>query len=202
MKRTALVVVAVAVAAAFLANVGEQTRTLHVRDHTPVEAVAFDTANADAAGGAQTLAWYAAEEHARAEAAAIEAARVEAARVDAARVEAERAEAARVAAVPKPVVVAPRAPTASSSSFAPCDGAYPPCWVVGKESGGNYGAFNATGCTYQGRSGCYGKWQFGWFWGGKLGLPLDLANATPAQQDEAARILWANGAGCSNWSAC
>lgn len=84
-------------------------------------------------------------------------------------------------------------------SFQPCDGAYPPCWRVGTESGGNYNAYNPGGC---GGSGCYGKWQFSGEWAGKLGLPADLSTATPAQQDEAARQLWNGGAGCSNWAAC
>lgn len=87
-------------------------------------------------------------------------------------------------------------------SQAPCGGGYPPCWVAERESHGDYNAFNPTGCYSNGRSGCYGKWQFGWFWGGKLGLPDDPATATPAQQDAAAMELWNGGAGCSNWAAC
>lgn len=85
------------------------------------------------------------------------------------------------------------------SSFQPCGGAYPPCSVVENESGGDYGAYNPGGC---GGRGCFGKWQFSGEWACRLGLPCDLASATPQQQDEAARILWNGGAGCSNWSAC
>jgi hypothetical protein len=70
------------------------------------------------------------------------------------------------------------------------------------ESGGRYDAWNPTGCVGMGRIGCYGKWQFGLFWSGKLGLPADYHRWTPRLQDEAARILWANGRGCSNWAAC
>lgn len=99
---------------------------------------------------------------------------------------------------PAPTPIAQHYP----ASYQPCGGEYPPCWRVQTESRGDYSAFNPTGCSYRGRSGCYGKWQFGWFWGGKLGLPLDLAQATPAQQDEAARLLWNGGAGCGNWDAC
>lgn len=84
-------------------------------------------------------------------------------------------------------------------SLQPCGGDLPPCYVKQRESGGNYGAVNWSGC---GGRGCFGAWQFSGEWAGKLGLPLDLTQATPAQQDEAARILWNHGAGCSNWSAC
>jgi len=87
------------------------------------------------------------------------------------------------------------APATSSG----CGGDLPPCYVKQRESGGNYGAYNPTGC---GGAGCYGAWQFSGEWAGKLGLPSDLSQATPAQQDEAARQLWNGGAGCSNWGAC
>lgn len=86
------------------------------------------------------------------------------------------------------------------SSLSPCGGGdYPPCSVAQRESGGNYNAVNWGGC---GGSNCYGKWQFSGEWAGQLGLPTDLQNATPAQQDEAARLLWNGGAGCGNWAAC
>ena len=86
------------------------------------------------------------------------------------------------------------------ASYLPCGGTeYPPCLTVQNESGGDYQAFNPTGCDGRG---CYGKWQFSGEWAGELGLPLDLSAATPQQQDAAARLLWNHGAGCSNWSAC
>lgn len=85
----------------------------------------------------------------------------------------------------------------------PCGGTdYPPCWRVGingTESGGRYDAYNPTGCS---GTGCFGKYQFGGFWAGKLGLPIDIARASPWEQDNAARILWDKGRGCGNWSAC
>lgn len=87
------------------------------------------------------------------------------------------------------------APTLSTD----CGGDLPPCYVMMRESGGSYGAFNPSGC---GGNACYGKWQFSGAWAGELGLPDDLSQATPAQQDAAARQLWANGAGCRNWDAC
>lgn len=103
-------------------------------------------------------------------------------------------------------VEAPQGPTFTTPSLGearvglePCGGDLPPCWVKARESGGNYGAVNWGGC---GGANCYGAWQFGGFWAGKLGLPEDIINATPEQQDEAARILWAGGAGCGNWAAC
>lgn len=95
--------------------------------------------------------------------------------------------------------VPPAAPT-TNPSLAPCGGTdYPPCYVAARESGGSYSAYNPGGC---GGNGCYGKWQFSGAWAGRLGLPTNLAAATPAQQDAAARALWAHGAGCSNWAAC
>jgi hypothetical protein len=102
-------------------------------------------------------------------------------------------------------VLPPAAPSVNSLTpsatgcCAPCDGDLPPCAVAQRESGGDYGAFNPNGC---GGHACYGKWQFSGAWAGKLGLPLDIASATPAQQDAAARALWAGGAGCSHWAAC
>lgn len=107
-----------------------------------------------------------------------------------------------------PTTTAPVAQSATvyPASFQPCGGDYPPCWRVATESGGNYSAYNRTGCTATIGGvhyvGCWGKWQFGFFWAGRLGLPADITTSTPAQQDEAARLLWNHGAGCSNWSAC
>lgn len=89
--------------------------------------------------------------------------------------------------------------TVTNTGSGGCGGDLPPCYVMQRESGGSYTAFNPTGC---GGSSCYGKWQFSGEWAGKLGLPADLSQATPEQQDTAARILWNNGAGCSNWGAC
>ena len=82
----------------------------------------------------------------------------------------------------------------------PCGGVdFPPCYVAVRESGNSYTAFNPTGC---GGHGCYGRWQFSGAWACHFGLPCDIARWTPAQQDYAARVLWAGGAGCSNWAAC
>jgi hypothetical protein len=111
-------------------------------------------------------------------------------------------QAAAAKAKQNPKVSNPSGPTTDYSSMEPCGGDLPPCWVKSRESGGNYGAFNPTGCVWKGGRGCWGAWQFGGFWSGKLGLPLDLSTATPEQQDAAARELWAGGAGCSNWNAC
>jgi hypothetical protein len=46
------------------------------------------------------------------------------------------------------------------------------------------------------------RWQFSAAWACHFGLPCDIAHWTPAQQDAAARALWAGGRGCSNWAAC
>jgi len=205
MKRTAIAVaVVVFLVAAVLIESGPSQTQLHVTSGVPAEAStqpdSVTMGVVGAASDAQLLAWAAAEQKQR----DIDAWNAGIQRAEDERREAEAAAAARSTATQQParVAVAPNPPQASGSSAAPCGGAYPPCYVALRESGGNYGAFNPGGCYSNGRSGCYGKWQFGWFWGGKLGLPLDLAQATPAQQDEAARLLWNNGAGCSNWSAC
>lgn len=101
------------------------------------------------------------------------------------------------------VVSSPHAPTTvlptTSVGTVPCGGDLPPCWRVTIESRGQWDAYNPTGC---GGNGCYGPYQFSGAWAGKLGLPSNLALTTHAQWVEAARELWANGAGCSNWSAC
>lgn len=83
----------------------------------------------------------------------------------------------------------------ANPSLQPCGGDLPPCWVAERESHGNYGAVSPDGRYW-------GKWQFDLGWAGKLGLPADLSQATPEQQDNAARLLWAGGAGCGNWGAC
>jgi hypothetical protein len=109
---------------------------------------------------------------------------------------------------PKAQAQAPAAaPTTDYSSMEPCGGDLPPCWVKYKESKGNYGAVNPTGCVWTDKDGvrhrgCWGAWQFGTMWAGKLGLPDDLSTATPEEQDNAARALWNGGRGCSNWGAC
>lgn len=92
-----------------------------------------------------------------------------------------------------------RTPVVAATTSIDCGGEYPPCYVAQRESGNTYNAFNPTGC---GGNACYGRWQFSGAWAGKLGLPQDLSQATPDQQDAAARELWAGGAGCSNWAAC
>lgn len=86
-----------------------------------------------------------------------------------------------------------------------CGGDLPPCWVKARESGGDYGAVNPTGC---GGRGCYGGWQFDpRTWDATvraMGRPDLVGNylASPDEQDAAARHLWAGGAGCGHWAAC
>lgn len=97
-----------------------------------------------------------------------------------------------------------RAPAVSAftatGSGAPCDGDLPPCWrIIGTESGGRWDAYNPGGCS---GTGCWGPYQFGGSWAGKLGLPNDLRKATKEQWVNAARTLWNGGRGCANWSAC
>jgi len=201
MKRTASVVgLAVLLVVIVVLQTKPGPTRLDVSIGAPAQALSPDpisSAAAEAQAEGQRIEWYAAEERVR----VAEAARIieEQRAAEAAAREAERARAA-AATPPSLAAVAPR--VEYGASLYPCGGDLPPCWVAQQESGGSYSAFNANGCTLNGRSGCYGKWQFGWFWGGKLGLPLDLSTATPEQQDNAARILWNGGRGCSNWSAC
>jgi hypothetical protein len=89
---------------------------------------------------------------------------------------------------------------AATGGGAPCDGDLPPCWrIIGTESGGRWDAYNPGGC---GGAGCWGPYQFSGEWAGKLGLPTDLTQTTKEQWVNAARALYANGAGCSNWDTC
>lgn len=93
----------------------------------------------------------------------------------------------------------PAAATSYPTSLEPCGGDLPPCWVKQKESDGNYSAVNPTGC---GGHSCGGAWQFDpRTWNGYGGYQ-HAQDAPPDVQDARARELWANGAGCSHWSAC
>jgi hypothetical protein len=80
-----------------------------------------------------------------------------------------------------------------------CGGSLPPCSVMRRESGGDPTAVNATGC---GGRGCYGKWQFDPLTSQALGYPGTMDQYAESVQDEAARTLYADGAGCSHWGAC
>jgi len=74
-------------------------------------------------------------------------------------------------------------------------GELPPDYVVARESGGSYTAVNPS-------SGAGGRYQFlesTWRAVGGTGLPQD---ASPAEQDMRAAMLWDYGRGCSHWSAC
>lgn len=70
-------------------------------------------------------------------------------------------------------------------------GATPPEYIKQCESGGNYRAVNPNGH--------YGAWQFSiatWRSVGGTGNPAD---ASPAEQDYRAAILWDGGRGASHW---
>lgn len=70
-----------------------------------------------------------------------------------------------------------------------------PSSIVSRESNGNYGACNES-------SGACGKYQFtGQTWNG-FGGYASACDAPPGVQDEKANEVWADGAGCSHWSAC
>ncbi len=90
---------------------------------------------------------------------------------------------------------------------AACGGDLPPCWVLQRESRGNPDAYNPSGCVQTDREGntyrgCYGLWQFGVVTFRGLGYSGVATDYGADVQNEAARRLWAGGAGCSNWAAC
>lgn len=90
-----------------------------------------------------------------------------------------------------PMVLAPM-----SQSLDPCGGDLPPCSVKQRESHGDYTARNP------GPEAACGAWQIiTSTWAGFAGYPT-ACDAPPAVQDEKARQLWQNGAGCNHWSAC
>lgn len=138
-----------------------------------------------------------------------EAERVETERLEAERVEAERAaeeeaqreverlaaerteKVRRAAEVAKttPTTVRP-APVALTPASRPT-GSMPPDYIKQCESGGSYTAVNPNGH--------YGAWQFSqstWESVGGTGRP---DQASPAEQDYRASILWAGGRGASHW---
>ena len=88
-------------------------------------------------------------------------------------------------------VPSPQGRTAGRGSE-PAAGDVPPDYIKQCESGGDYSAVNPS-------SGAGGAWQFlpsTWRSVGGTGLPQ---NATPAEQDKRAAILWDNGRGASHW---
>lgn len=97
----------------------------------------------------------------------------------------------------RPVVVQSAVQTDWPTSLDPCGGDLPPCYVKYRESHGDYSARNNESPS----SAC-GAWQIiQSTWNFFAGYP-DACSAPPAVQDEKARQLWTNGAGCSHWSAC
>lgn len=107
---------------------------------------------------------------------------------------------------PAPVVEIGTPAAASYDGLGPCGGDLPPCSTKDTESSGHYDAVNPSGCNGRG---CFGAWQFDPnTWAGvraehpELELPGHPSQATPEQQDAAARALWAGGAGCGHWDAC
>ena len=82
-------------------------------------------------------------------------------------------------------------PRAAGERPATSGGGTPPDYVRQCESGGDYGAVNPNGH--------YGAWQFSqstWESVGGTGRP---DQASPAEQDRRAAILWDGGNGASHW---
>lgn len=77
-------------------------------------------------------------------------------------------------------------------------GAYAiPSYIVMRESGGSYGAYNPTGCSGHG---CIGAYQLdaAHF---RAGGACAGMSTSPAGQDQCAATLWDGGRGASNWNA-
>lgn len=108
---------------------------------------------------------------------------------------------------PETTVVASTAPPTTRARSAPTTAVYeppspqsrtvrgdtPPEYIKQCESGGDYSAVNPT-------SGAGGAWQFlpsTWRSVGGTGLPQ---NASPAEQDYRAAILWDGGRGAGHWA--
>lgn len=70
-------------------------------------------------------------------------------------------------------------------------GPTPPEYIKQCESGGNYRAVNPNGH--------YGAWQFSMSTWRSVGGTGNPADASPAEQDYRAAILWDNGRGASHW---
>lgn len=123
-------------------------------------------------------------------------------RAAAAQAEADRRAAARRStAAPAPT----RPNAAPTQGSGRCGGNLPPCYVMGRESGGDTTVWNG-GChggpCGGGASSASGKWQIvSGTWGGYGGYP-NAASAPESVQDAKAAEVWAGGAGCSHWSAC
>lgn len=86
---------------------------------------------------------------------------------------------------------------AQAATYPPgqCGGSLPPCWVMMRESRGDIRAENP-------RSSASGKWQFiDSTWAGYGGY-RHASHAPEKVQDDKARLVWADGRGCSHWSAC
>ncbi len=135
----------------------------------------------------------------------------------AAAAEAQRIAAARRALAHAKAATAPAAVHSASvgaaavAGLGACGGDLPPCYVKQRESKGDYRVWNG-GCYapvgWSGsRSPCGGSTASGAWqilrstWNG-FGGYLNAADAPPEVQDAKARMLWANGRGCSHWSAC
>jgi hypothetical protein len=85
--------------------------------------------------------------------------------------------------------------TAAASSTSGC---VLPDYICQRESGGDYGAVNPTGCSGRG---CYGRYQFDpRTWDG-AGCEGTAQTATPEQQDACATRVWDGGNGASHWAA-
>jgi hypothetical protein len=88
-----------------------------------------------------------------------------------------------------------------------CGGDLPPCYVMMRESSGNIRIWNGgcyapigwTGKSPCGVSSSSGKWQFiRSTWANYAGK-LNAADASEKEQDDKARQVYGNGAGCSHW---
>lgn len=103
-------------------------------------------------------------------------------------------------APPVPVPAASdRMPTATTATASQTGGKWAiPSYIVQRESGGDYGAYNANGCVTKTSRGCIGAYQIASFHFAPGGACAGYGTA-PAGQDRCAAKLWSQ-SGSSPWA--
>lgn len=98
-----------------------------------------------------------------------------------------------------PALASDRAPSVASAAAVQTGGKWAiPSYIVMRESGGNYGAYNANGCVTRTSRGCIGAYQIASFHFASGGACAGMGTS-PAGQDRCAATLW-NESGSSPWA--